>query len=92
MCHQNQFFQLLLSNRLGRKPNLDHLHPWRSAGYVHTTSHRHGKFGPMAHKCIFIRYSYESKGYVMLSEHPDGSVTEIESQDVDFLEGEFPRR
>ena len=28
----------------------------------------------------------------MLGEHPDGGVTEIESRDVDFLEGEFPRR
>ena len=28
----------------------------------------------------------------MLGEQPYGSVTEIESQDVDFLEEEFPRR
>ena len=28
----------------------------------------------------------------MLGEHPDGSVTEIESRDAEFLEEEFPRR
>ncbi|PON87593.1 hypothetical protein TorRG33x02_165860, partial [Trema orientale] len=28
----------------------------------------------------------------MLGEQPDGIVTEIESQDVDFLEEEFPKR
>ena len=28
----------------------------------------------------------------MLDEHPDSSVTKIESQDVDFLKGEFRRR
>ena len=50
------------------------------------------KLGPRVQKCIFIRYSDELKGYVMLGEHLDGSVTEIESQDVDFLEGKFPRR
>ena len=61
-------------------------------GYVHTTSHRHGKLGPRAHKCIFIRHSNELKDYVILGEYPDGSVTEIKSQDVNFLEGKFPRR
>ena len=76
----------------GRKPNLDRLCPWGLAGYAHTTSHRNGKLGPRAHKCIFIRYSDESKGYVILGKHPDGSVTEIESRDADFLEGEFLRR
>ena len=77
---------------IGCKPNFDHLSPWGSAGYVHTTSHKHGKLGPRVYKCIFIRYSYESKGYVMLGEHSDGSVTKIESRDVDFLEEEFPRK
>ena len=75
-----------------RKLDLDHLHPWGSAWYVHTTSHRHGKLGLRVHKSIFIIYSNESKGCVMLGEHPNGSVTKIESRDVDFLEDEFLRR
>ena len=74
------------------KPNLDHLCPYGLAGYVHTTSYRHGKLGPRTQKCIFIRYSNKSKDYVILDEHPDGNVTEIESLDVDFLKGEFLRR
>uniref|UniRef100_A0A2N9ER43 Integrase catalytic domain-containing protein n=1 Tax=Fagus sylvatica TaxID=28930 RepID=A0A2N9ER43_FAGSY len=38
------------------------------------------------------RYSDESKGYVMLGEHPDGGVTEIVSRDVEFMENDFPSR
>ena len=41
------------------------------------------------HKCIFIRYFDESKGYVLPGEHPDGNITEIKSQVVNFLEGSF---
>jgi len=29
----------------GRKPRLDHLRPWGSAGYVHNPTHKHGKLG-----------------------------------------------
>ena len=41
-------------------------------------------------KCIFIRYLEYSKGYVLISEHDDGTITELESWDVVFLENEFP--
>ena len=58
--------------------------------YVHNTFHRHGKLGPRGKKCISIRYSKHSKGYVLIGEQPDGSVTEWESRDVDFIESEFP--
>jgi len=75
----------------GRSPNLDHLRPWGSAGYVHSTSHKYGKLGPRASKKVFIRYPASSKGYVMYGEHPSGGLTEIESRDVEFLEDEFPR-
>jgi len=34
---------------------------------------------PRANKWTFIRYSNESKGYMMLGEHPDGTITEIKS-------------
>ena len=74
---------------MARKPNLNHLCLWGSTWYVHTTSHKHGNLGPRGQKSIFIRYSNESKGYVILGEHPDGSVIEIKSRDVDFLEGSF---
>ena len=63
---------------------------WTGTGYVHNTSHRYGKLGPRRKKCIFIRYSEHSKGYVLISEQLDGSVTELESRDVVFIESEFP--
>ena len=74
----------------GEKPNLEHLRPWGSAGFVHNTSQKYGKLGPRARKHIFIRYSESSKGYVMYGEHPDGGMTEIESRDIDFIENDFP--
>ena len=43
-------------------------------------------------KCIFIKYSETSKGFVFIGEKPDGSVTELESRDVVFLEEDFPMR
>jgi len=76
----------------GKKPNLSYFRPWGSAGIVHDTSHKYGKLGPRGKKCIFIRYSEHSKGYVLIGEQTDGRVTEIESRDVDFIEDEFPTR
>uniref|UniRef100_A0A2N9IEQ3 Reverse transcriptase Ty1/copia-type domain-containing protein n=1 Tax=Fagus sylvatica TaxID=28930 RepID=A0A2N9IEQ3_FAGSY len=61
-------------------------------GYVHNATHKHGKLGPRANKCVFITYSDESKGYVMLGEHPNGGVTEIVSRDVEFMENDFLSR
>ena len=74
-----------------RRPDLSYIRPWRAADYVHSNPHAYEKLDPRANKCIFIRYSDESKGYVMLGEQPDEIITEIESRDV-FLEGEFPRK
>jgi hypothetical protein len=76
----------------GKKPDLSNLRPWGCAGYVHNATHKHGKLGPRANKYVFIRYSDESKGYVMLGEHPDGGVTEIVSCDVEFMENDFPSK
>ena len=59
---------------------------WGCASYVHNISHEYGKLGPRGKKCIFIIYSKYSKGYVFLWEDINGSVTEIESRDVVFLE------
>ncbi|XP_071704835.1 uncharacterized protein [Rutidosis leptorrhynchoides] len=50
------------------------------------------KTGPRGKKCVFIRYSEQSKGYVFLGEHESGSITEFESRDVTFLENEFPKQ
>jgi len=72
----------------GRKPFLDHLHPWGSAGYVHNPTHEHGKLGPRATKMVFMRYPEHSKGYVMFGKHSNGGMTEIDSRNVDFLEDE----
>jgi hypothetical protein len=76
----------------GKKPDLSNLRPWGCAGYVHNANQKHGKLGPRANKCVFIRYSDESKGYVMFGEHPDGGVTNIVSCDVEFMENDFPSR
>ena len=43
----------------------------------------------MAH-FMFNLNSMNGLGYVFISEHEDGTVTELESQDVTFLEGDFP--
>ena len=40
----------------------------------------------------FIRYSESSKGYIFLGEDINGSVIEIESRDVIFLEEDFSER
>ena len=72
-----------------KKTDLNNLRQWGSTGYVHNTSHRYGKLEPRGKKCIFIRYSKHSKGYVLIGEQLDGSVTGLESCDVDFIESEF---
>uniref|UniRef100_A0A2N9F566 GAG-pre-integrase domain-containing protein n=1 Tax=Fagus sylvatica TaxID=28930 RepID=A0A2N9F566_FAGSY len=48
--------------------------------------------GKSTRKPFWKRYFDESKGYVMLGEHPDGGVTEIVSRDVEFMENDFPSR
>src|SRR4051812_40897861 len=48
------------------------------------------KLGSRAKKCIFLRYPKGSKGYVFLGENDDGTRTEIESQNANFLEHKFP--
>ena len=58
--------------------------------YVHNPSHKYGKLGHKERKCIFIRYSEHSKGYVFIGEHEDGTVTKLESWDVMFLKDNFP--
>ena len=75
-----------------RTPDLDFLKPWGCASYAHISSHRLGKLGPRGRKCIFIRYSETSKGYVFISQEENGGITEFESRDVTFLENEFPRQ
>ena len=65
------------------------MRPWGYTTYVHNISHENGKLGPMGKKCIFIRYTEYSKGYVFLGEDINGNVTEIESQDIVFLEEDF---
>ena len=76
----------------GATLDLNVMRPWRCAAYVHNVSHENGKLIPKGKKCIFIRYSESSKGYIFLGEDINGSITEIESRDVVFLEEDFPRR
>ena len=62
----------------GKTPDLNIMRPWGCAGYIHNTSHKYGKLGPWGKKCIFIRYSEFSKGYVFLGEDMTRRVIEIE--------------
>ena len=39
---------------------------------------------------VLIRYSKYSKGYVMYGGHPNGSMTEVNSRNVHFLEDKLP--
>ncbi|KAH0652494.1 hypothetical protein KY289_030172 [Solanum tuberosum] len=39
-----------------------------------------------------MRYSERSKGYVFINELEDGSITEIVSRDIRFLENDFPKK
>jgi hypothetical protein len=75
----------------GVKPNLGYFHPWGCAAYIHNTSHEYGKLSSRGKKCIFIRYSEHSKGFIFIGEKADGRVTEIESRDVVFSEKVFPK-
>ena len=63
---------------------------WGCTTYVHNFSYEYGKLGPKGKKCIFIRYSESSKGYTFSGKDINGSVIEIESRDVIFLEDDFP--
>ena len=63
-----------------------------SATYVHNNSHQYGKLDPRGKKCIFIRYSEFSKGFVFVSENANRRVTKIESRDIIFLEEDYPMR
>ena len=71
--------------RNGEKLDLGNLHPWGCAAYVHNNSYQYGKLGHKGRKCIFIRYSELSKGFVFVGEEVDGRMTEFESRDVVFL-------
>ena len=64
----------------------------RCAAYVHSNSHQYEKLSPRRKKCIFIRYSEVSKGFVFLGEEVDERMTKFESQDVVFLEEYYPIR
>lgn len=55
----------------------------------HNPSSKHGKLGPTRNKYIFIRYPKYSKRYVFIGKHDEGTITEIVSQDVTFLNNEF---
>jgi len=66
------------------------LRGWGSDGYVHNPTHKHEKCGHKAIKMVFIRYPTHSKGYMTYREKRNGSMTEIKSYNVGFLENEFP--
>ena len=72
------------------RPDLNVMRPWGCAAYVHKVSHEYGKLGPKGKQCIFIKYLEPSKGYIFLGEDTNGSITEIKSRDVIYLEKDFP--
>ena len=59
----------------GGMPDLNIMCPWGYVAYVRNVSHEYGKLGPKGKKCIFIRYSKSSKGYIFLGEDINRSVT-----------------
>lgn len=77
---------------LGRWAELNHLRLWGLAAYVHDRSHKHDKLGSCGKKCIFICYPEHSKSYVFIGENTNGSILELESRDVTFIENDFPSR
>lgn len=64
-------------------------------GFCAYIEDRYGEFGklsPKGKKSIFTRYSECSKRYVFIDELEDGSITEIVSRDVKFLENDFTKK
>lgn len=53
----------------GRSPDLSSLRSWGSAAYIHDSSSKFGKLDPRGKKCIFIRYSDQSKGHVFIGKN-----------------------
>ena len=45
--------------------------------------------GARGKNIFFIRYHEHSKGYILIGERYDGTITELEPRDVIFLENEF---
>ena len=66
------------------------MRPWGLVAYVYNPSHKYEKLGHKKRKCIIIRYIEHSKGYVFISEHEDETIIAFESQNVTFLEDDFP--
>ena len=62
------------------------------ATYIHNNSHQYGKLGPRGKKCIFIRYSKLSKGFVFVGGEANRKVIEFESRDVVFLKEDYLMR
>ena len=54
--------------------------------------HPINKLGSRDKNTIFIRYSKHSKGHVFIGKNQSGSIIEFETQDVTFLENEFPKK
>ena len=73
------------------KLDLSVLRPWGCVAYVLKTSHPYGKLSARGKKCVFIRYSEHSKGYVFIGEHDSENLIEFESRDVTFLKNDFPQ-
>lgn len=60
--------------------------------FVYNHYDKYKKLGPKGKKCIFIRYSEQSKGHVIIDEQDSGMVTEFELRDVTFLENKFSKQ
>ena len=53
------------------KTNINDLRPWGCMAYIKDCFGEFGKLSPKGKKCIFIRYSERSKGYVFIDERED---------------------
>jgi len=73
------------------KINMNDLRPWSCEAYIKDCFDEFGKLSAKGKKCIFMRYSRHSKGYVFIDELEDENITEIVSRDVIFLENDFSK-
>lgn len=72
-----------------RQPELNHLRPSGSVIYIHDPSHKHEKLGLHGKKHTFISYPEYSKRYIFVGENTDGSIFELESCAIHFIENDF---
>lgn len=60
-----------------RKLDLSNLTPWGSTTYIYDSTNKYENLCPLGKNYIFIRYSKQPKGYMLICEQDYGSITKI---------------